>query len=75
MVTKFQLMDAVGKVLARGEIDNNIYRVFSKQLPGGYQEFDDLQTMFDQCGGVGIQPELFETSAETQQLDVFQEKK
>ncbi len=72
MVTPFQLMDTVGNTLADGEIDNGIYRLFSPQLPAGYQEFENLADMFAASEGVAIQPELFQTPAGTQQLGLLQ---
>ena len=42
MVTKFQLIDSEGKVLADGEIENGIYRVFSSEFSNGYAEFENL---------------------------------
>ena len=57
MVTKFQLIDSEGKVLADGEIENGIYRVFSSEFSNGYAEFENLEDMFAKCGGVAIQPE------------------
>ena len=71
MVTKFQLIDSEGKVLADGEIENGIYRVFSSEFPNGYAEFENLEDMFAKCGGVAIQPMLFESPARTRQLDLF----
>ena len=68
MVTEFELIDAAGKVLARGEIDDGIYRLFSKKNPSEYQEFETLEEMYATCGGVAIQPWLFETPARTRQL-------
>ena len=73
MITEFQLMTAEGKVLAHGEIDNGIYRVFSNKNPTEYQEFDTLRELYATCGGVAIQPSLFQTPARTRQLDMFQE--
>ncbi|MCG9132756.1 hypothetical protein J5I95_13845 [Candidatus Poribacteria bacterium] len=74
MVTEFQIMDAVGNALANGEIDGDIYRVFSKELLGGCMEFESLKEMLAECGGIGIQPQLFETPAGTQQMSLFQNK-
>lgn len=74
MVTEFEIMDAVGNVLANGEIDNGIYRVFSSELLGGCREFESLKEMLATCGGIGIQPQLFQTRAGTQQLSLFQNK-
>ena len=71
MVTKFQLIDSEGKVLADGEIENGIYRVFSSEFSNGYAEFENLDDMFAKCGGVAIQPMLFESPARTRQLDLF----
>ena len=68
MVTEFELIDAAGKVLARGEIDNGIYRLFSEKNQSEYQEFETLELMFAASGGVAIQPWLFETPARTRQL-------
>ncbi len=74
MVTEFELMDAVGKVLARGEIDNGIYRLFSNENPSDAEEFETLELMLAKHGGVGIQPSLFETPARTRQEQLFQEQ-
>lgn len=68
MITEFQLIDGESNILAEGEIDGDIYRVFSAELPGGYQEFETLRAMFATCGGVAIQPALFETPARVRQL-------
>lgn len=69
MITEFQLIDGEGNILADGEIDGAVYRVFSADLPGGYQEFESLKEMFAECGGVSIQPELFESPARARQLN------
>ena len=74
MITEFQLMSKEGKVLALGEIDNDIYRLFSADFPTGYQEFQTLEEMFATSGGVAIQPSLFETSARTRQPKLFQKE-
>lgn len=75
MVTEFQLMSRDGKVLAHGEIDNDIYRLFSDDFPTGYKEFQTLEEMFAECGGVAIQPAMFETPARTRQLTLGDKKK
>ena len=49
MVTPFQLVDRVGKVLAHGEIDGKLYRVFSDEFLGGYKEFADTAELFAAC--------------------------
>ena len=69
MVTTFELMDSLGKVIAYGEIDGDIYRVFASKQTSECQEFDNMEDMFAACGGVGIQPSLFETSARDRQLN------
>ena len=74
MVTKFELIDATGKVLAQGEIDNGIYRLFSEKNPSEYQEFETLEEMFATAGGVAIQPWMFETPARTRQEQLFQDE-
>lgn len=74
MVTEFQIMDAAGNALVNGEIDNGIYRVFSSELLGGCMEFETLEAMLAECGGIGIQPQLFQVPAGTQQLSLFQNK-
>ncbi len=71
MVTQFQLVDSEGKIIAVGEIDNGMHRVFYPDFPNGYAEFEELEDMFAKCGGVAIQPMLFETPARTRQLDLF----
>lgn len=68
MVTKFQLVDRVGKVIGEGEIENGVYRLFSSHFPNGYEEYKTLEAMFAQCGGVAIQPQMFQTPARTRQL-------
>ena len=67
-VTEFSLLDDVGDTIARGEIDGDIYRVFSERFIGGYKEFEDTAEMFRECGGCAIQPEMFQTCARTRQL-------
>ena len=67
-VTGFLLLDATGTPIARGEIDGDIYRVFSEGFIGGYKEFEDTAEMFRECGGCAIQPEMFQTRARTRQL-------
>ena len=74
MVTKFQLLDSEGKVIADGEIENGMYRVFSAEAPNEYEEFENIEDMFAKSGGVGIQPMLFETPARTRQLGLFSKK-
>ena len=74
MVTKFQLIDSEGKVLAVGEIENGVYRVFSSEFSNGYAEFENLDEMFEKCGGNAIQPEMFSSPASTRQLDLFSKK-
>ena len=75
MVTEFELMDAAGKVLARGEIENGIYRLFSNENPSNSEEFETLELMLAKHGGVGIQPSLFETPARTRQLTLLGDEK
>lgn len=71
MITQFRLVDREGTVLAHGEIDGDIYRLFSDRFLGGYKEFENLKDMFAECGGNAIQPELFESPARARQLRVF----
>ncbi|MCY3743606.1 MAG: hypothetical protein OXH00_21545 [Candidatus Poribacteria bacterium] len=73
MVTKFQLINKEGKVLADGEIENDVYRVFSAQFPNGYKEFKHLEDIYAECGGNAIQPEMFCSPASTRQLGLFDE--
>lgn len=75
MVTEFQLMSASGKVLARGEIDGDIYRLFSNKNPTDSEEFDTLWELYAQCGGVAILPFLFEAPARTRQLNLIGDRK
>ena len=78
MVAQFQLVNSEGKIIAHGEIDgengSETYRVFSPQNPTECQEFENLDDLFATCGGVGIQPMLFETPARTRQLGLFSKK-
>ena len=73
MVTPFQLVDRVGKVLAHGEIDGKLYRVFSDEFLGGYKEFADTAELFAACGGCAIQPEMFQSPADPRQLTLLDE--
>ena len=75
MVTQFQLMDDSGTVLAHGEIDGDIYRVFSSESSTECEEFESLEDMYAKCGGVAIQPMMFETPARTRQISMFSKKK
>lgn len=70
MVTEFQLMSAEGEVLAHGEIDNGIYRLFCSKNPTEYEEFDTLSELLAESGGNSIQPLLFETPARPRQLNI-----
>ena len=72
MVTEFEVFDAVGKVLATGEIDDGIYRVFSNANASHCQEYKDVSEVLKACGGVGIQPMLFPTQARTRQLSLLE---
>ena len=74
MVTRFQLIDRTGNTVARGEIDGDIHRVFSDALLGGCQEFRDTTEVFAVFPGCAIQPELFESAADTRQLGLFQKE-
>lgn len=71
MITKFHLVDSVGKVLGEGEIENGVYRLFSADFPNGYEEFKTLEAMFAASGGVAIQPQMFPSPARTRQLGLF----
>ena len=71
MITKFHLVDGIGKVLGEGEIENGVYRFFSAEFPNGYKEFKTLEAMFEECRGVAIQPQMFQTPARTRQLGLF----
>ena len=70
MIVEFDLIDAAGEKVADGEIDGDLYRVFSARLPGGYQEFETLTEMFKTCGGTAIQPALFPTPPRARQLQI-----
>ena len=72
MVTQFQLVDRSGNIVAHGEIDNEIYRVFDKVFVGGYIEFKDTEAVFAAYAGCAIQPELFQSCADTRQMALFQ---
>ena len=74
MITEFQLMDDVGKVIANGEIDGEIYRVFASKSSAECEEFESLEEMYAKTGGVAIQPMMFETQARTRQISMFQKK-
>ena len=65
MVTRFEVMDSAGKVVATGEIDNDIYRVYEVGI------FESVEAVLAACGGIGFQPEMFQTPASEQQLRLF----
>ena len=67
MVTKFQLIDSEGKVLADGEIENGIYRVFSSEFSNGYAEFENLEDIVWGQRDTA----LFCSPASTRQLGLF----
>lgn len=71
MITKFHLVDGSGNVLGEGEIENGVYRLFSDAFSNGYEEFKTLEEMFAACGGIAIQPQMFQTPARTRQLGLF----
>ena len=71
MVTQFDLVDPTGKIVARGEIDGDIYRVFSDAFLGGYKEFQDTAEVFAAYKGCAIQPEMFQSPADTRQLTLL----
>ena len=72
MVTQFQLVNPSGNIVAHGEIDDGIYRVFDKVFVGGYIEFKDTDAVFAAYAGCAIQPEMFQTCADTRQMALFQ---
>ena len=74
MVTEFQLMDSNGNVIGHGEIDGEIYRVFASKSSAECEEFESLEEMYAACGGVAIQPMMFETQARTRQISMFSKK-
>lgn len=53
------------------EISEGVYRVFSPFYQGGQKDFTDLSELLEETGGIGLQSELFETAAPTQQLSLF----
>lgn len=71
MITQFQLVDSIGKVIGEGEIENDVYRLFSADFPNGYAEFKTLESMLAESQGVAIQPQLFASPARTRQLGLF----
>ena len=70
MITEFDLINEWGQKVADGEIDGEVYRVFSERLPGGYQEFETLKEMFKTCEATAIQPALFPTPPRARQLQI-----
>ena len=72
MVTQFQLVASCGNIVAHGEIDGEIYRVFDEAFLGGYIEFKDTTALFAAYAGCAIQPEMFQTCADTRQMTLFQ---
>ena len=75
MITQFHLVDREGNIVARGEIDGDIYRLFDDAFVGGnYTEFMDTTDLFSVYEGCAIQPEMFQTPADTRQLSLLTEK-
>lgn len=72
MITEFELMDATGNVLGRGEIDDGVYRLFANDRSTDFEEFESVEAMCEARGGIGIQPMLFQTRARTRQPQLFQ---
>lgn len=72
MVTRFKLIDAEGKAIANGEIDGGVYRVFVDDGMIDHKEFDTLEEMLAECGGMTIQEEMFQMPSRTRQLGLFQ---
>lgn len=75
MVTQFLIVDRRGNIVAHGEIDGNIYRVFDEALLGGQKDFKDTAEIFEAYTGCAIQPEMFQTAADTRQMTLFQPDK
>ena len=72
MVTEFDLLNEEGKVIGRGEIDGDIYRLFpTNKHATACKEYTDLSVMLSESGGHTIQPYLFETQARTRQLNII----
>ena len=72
MVKEFQLLNGVGKVIGHGEIDGDVYRLFSQDsVPNEYEEFESLEALFTASGGTGIQPALFDSPARPRQLNLL----
>ena len=71
VVTEFEVLDAVGKVLATGEIDNGIYRVFMDADSSHCEEYKEVSEVLKACGGVGLQPKMFPTRPRTRQLSLL----
>ena len=63
-------MDLAGNPIADGEIDNDIYRVFSESNSSDCEEFKNLDEMLQACGGIAIQPVMFQTPPRTRQLNL-----
>lgn len=71
MVREFQLMDRAGKVIGHGEIDGDVYRLFSQAVATQCEEFESLEAMLAASGGAGIQPALFDSPARPRQLNLL----
>ena len=68
MLREFLIIDVHGRVLAEGEQDGLIYRVFTADR--GTLEFEDVSDMHAELGGIGIQMRLL-PSGEPRQLTLF----
>lgn len=71
MVKEFQLMDKIGKVIGHGEIDGDVYRLFSQSVPTQYEEFESLEALLAATNGTSIQPALFDSPARPRQLNLL----
>ena len=69
MITEFDLLDSNGRVVAHGEIDDGVHRVFGKGQD--YEEFQSGTALLETYTGHAIQPHLFETYARTRQLKML----
>jgi len=71
MVREFQLMDRAGNVIGHGEIDGDVYRLFSEAVATQYEEFQSLEALLAASGSTGIQPALFDSPARPRQLNLL----
>ena len=67
MVTRFNIIDQAGALIAHGEIEGDVWRVFGAFT----QEYESDTAILQDYAGCAIQTELFKSAPDTQQFSLF----